>query len=359
MIETGIDTGTSAGIAAGILPGGERSVALSIVVPCFNEEESLPELVRRLDAVCRGLNMPYEVVLVDDGSSDRTWPLIAAAAEADPALRGVRLARNHGHQIALTAGLSAARGARIMMLDADLQDPPELLPEMMVKMDEGYDVVYGRRIAREAETAFKRVSATAFYRLINRLAQVEIPRDVGDFRLVSRRILDRFLEMPERARFVRGMFAWLGHRQTGIDYVRKPRHAGVTKYPLRAMVRFAGDALTAFSIAPLRLATMLAYLSLLVAVLLGIYVVGAYLAGATVSGWASVLVAISFFSGMQLLALGIIGEYLGRLYMETKRRPLFLVSEATPDTFSEPEERRTRASSARSAARSRKSAYVS
>ncbi|MEM9145487.1 MAG: glycosyltransferase family 2 protein [Pseudomonadota bacterium] len=302
-------------------------MAISVVVPCFNEEESLPGLHARLTAVCRTLGLAYEIVLVDDGSRDGTWAEISARAETDPCLRGIRLARNHGHQLALTAGLAAARGGRVMMLDADLQDPPELLPDMMALMDEGYDVVYGRRTRREGESAFKKATASLFYRLINRLSDVEIPVDVGDFRLVNRRVLDAFLAMPERTRFVRGMFAWLGHRQIGLDYVRQPREAGETKYPLAKMVRFAGDALTGFSIAPLRLATLLAYVSLAVAAGLAFYVLSAHLAGQTLQGWTSILLAIAFFSGIQLLTLGIIGEYLGRLYVESKERPLFLVAE--------------------------------
>jgi len=309
----------------------EMAPALSVVVPCFNEAETIGELHRRLDAVCRDLGQTYEIVLVDDGSRDATWSLIEGLAARDPALRGVRLARNHGHQLALTAGLAAARGRRVLMLDADLQDPPELLPEMMARMDEGYDVVYGKRVARAGETAFKRASAHLFYRLISRLSDVEIPRDVGDFRLVSRRVLDHFLAMPEHARFVRGMFAWLGHRQIGVDYAREARHAGETKYPLKAMLRFAGDALTGFSTAPLRLATLLAWVSLLIAAGLALYVLVSLAAYQTAPGWASLLFAVAFFSGMQLLTLGIMGAYIGRLYMEAKGRPLFLVSETTGD----------------------------
>jgi dolichol-phosphate mannosyltransferase len=217
------------------------------------------------------------------------------------------------------------------MLDADLQDPPELLPEMMARMDEGFDVVYGRRVRRRGETWFKRASAHLFYRIIGRLAEVDIPSDVGDFRLVSRRVLDLFLAMPERARFVRGMFAWLGHPQTSVEFERAPRHAGETKYPLRRMLRFAGDALTGFSTAPLRLATLMAYLSFLVAGGLAVYGVVIALQGIAIPGWASLIFAIAFFSGMQLLTLGIMGAYLGRLYTEAKHRPLFVVSETTAE----------------------------
>jgi len=326
-------TGGAAGAVSGrdtTVTGADTRPALSVVVPCHDEAESLPVLHRRLAAVCRDLGLAHEIVLVDDGSRDATWAEIAALARRDPAVRGIRLARNHGHQLALTAGLAAARGDRVFMLDADLQDPPELLPEMMARMDAGYDVVYGQRIRRAGETWFKRASAHLFYRLISRLADVEIPRDVGDFRLVSRRILDHFLAMPEHARFVRGMFAWLGHPQCAVAFERDARHAGVTKYPLRRMLRFAGDALTGFSTAPLRIATLMAYVAFLVAGGLAIYGVVVALAGLTVPGWASLIFAVAFFSGMQLLTLGIIGAYLGRLYMEAKGRPLFLVAETTP-----------------------------
>ena len=310
-------------------PKIERPPVLSAVVPCYNEAETLPELCRRLTAACQSTGLPYEIVLVDDGSRDATWALIDAQAEQDRAIRGVRLARNHGHELALTAGLAAARGERILMLDADLQDPPELLPTMLAKMDEGYDVVFGRRIRRRGETWLKRVTSHLFYRFIAQLSDVEIPRDVGDFRLVSRRILDAFLSMPEHTRFVRGMFAWLGYPQIGIDFERDPRHGGSTKYRYGALMRLAEDALTGFSTAPLRLASLLAYLSLLVAGLLLVYVVASFVLGSPASGWASLMVVVVFFSGIQLLTLGILGAYVGRLYTEVRGRPLYLVAQTT------------------------------
>lgn len=323
---------------------GERQVEISIVVPCYNEEESLPEMYRRVSAAAQKVGRPYELVLVDDGSADRTWEEIAARAKTDPAVKGVKLARNHGHQLALTAGLAEARGARILMIDADLQDPPELLPDMLAMMDRGYDVVYGKRIRRAGESLFKKASAALFYRLINRLSDVPIPVDVGDFRLVNRRVLEAFLEMPERARFIRGMFAWLGYRQIGLEYEREARFAGETKYPLKAMMRFAGDALTGFSTAPLKLATMLAYGSLVISGIMALYVLWSLATTATAPGWASLLLAVAFFSGIQLLTLGIIGEYLGRLYMEVKGRPLFMVERRTGQSAPEtPEEAGERA----------------
>jgi len=309
---------------------------LSIVVPCFNEEESVPSLVERLSATIAPWAKDAEIILVDDGSSDGTWKAIEAARAACPQLVGLKLSANRGHQIALTAGLEAAKGARIMMLDADLQDPPELLTDMMFLMDRGYDVVYGRRIERQGESLFKRATAHLFYRFLDMMSDVPIPRDTGDFRLVNRTTLDAVLAMPEKARFVRGMFAWAGFRQVGIEYVRAPRALGETKYPLRAMVRFAMDAMTAFSTKPLKLATRLSFFSLAVAGFMAIYVMRSLILFQTAPGWASVTLAISFFAGAQLLVLGIMGEYIGRLYVEAKNRPLYFVSDEARGTQASP-----------------------
>lgn len=277
-----------------------------------------------------------EIILVDDGSSDETWAAMEAAHKRHRVVRGIRLSANRGHQIALTAGLEAATGARIFMLDADLQDPPEILPDMMMMMDRGYDVVYGRRAERQGETRFKKATAFLFYRTLNALSDVDIPKDTGDFRLVSRRSLDAVLQMPERARFIRGMFAWAGFHQIGLEYVREARVAGETKYPLKAMLRFATDALTGFSTKPLKIATRLSFVSLLVTVFMAIYVFGSLILFNTVAGWASVLLAISFFSAIQLLTLGILGEYVGRLYMESKQRPLYFQSQETGQPMAHP-----------------------
>lgn len=300
---------------------------LSIVVPCLNEEESIPTLVERLTATIVPWADTSEIILVDDGSTDMTWAAIKEAQKTCSQLVGLRLSANRGHQIALTAGLEAAKGERVMMLDADLQDPPELLSDMMFLMDRGYDVVYGRRIERQGESLFKRATAHMFYRFLDLMSDVPIPRDTGDFRLVNRTTLDAVLAMPEKARFIRGMFAWAGFRQVGIEYVRAAREQGETKYPLRAMLRFAMDAMTAFSTKPLKLATRLSFLSLAVAGFMAIYVVRSLILFQTAPGWASVTLAISFFAGAQLLTLGIMGEYIGRLYVEAKNRPLYFVSE--------------------------------
>jgi len=299
---------------------------LSIVVPCFNEEESIPLLIERLAKLIGDSPFEAEIILVDDGSTDGTWAAIEAAHVQVPQVHGLLLSANRGHQVALTAGLEAARGERIFMLDADLQDPPETLSEMMLMMDRGYDVVYGRRVERQGESAFKKLTAFLFYRFLNSLSDIPIPKDTGDFRLVNRRVLDAVLEMPEQARFIRGMFAWAGFRQIGLEYVREARQAGETKYPLRAMLRLATDALTGFSIRPLRFATRLSFFSLLVTLVMAAYVFGSLIWFRVAPGWASMLLAVSFFSAIQLLTLGILGEYIGRLYMEAKQRPLYFVS---------------------------------
>ena len=293
----------------------------------MNEEEAIPLLVERLISATATWKGAREIILVDDGSTDETWRAIVTAHETEPGVRGVKLSANRGHQAALTAGLEKSRGERIFMLDADLQDPPELIDEMMALMDQGYDVVYGRRTARRGESLFKKFSAYLFYRLLNRLSDIEIPNDTGDFRLVSRRALDAVLDMPERSRFIRGMFSWVGFRQIGIEYVRDERVVGETKYPFGAMLRFALDAITGFSTRPLRVATRLAFLSLATTFIMIVYVFASLIFFQAVPGWASMLVAVSFFSGIQLLTLGIIGEYLGRLYLEAKNRPLYYTSE--------------------------------
>ncbi len=314
---------------------------LSVVVPCMNEEDSLPALVERLIAATDAWSDDTEILLVDDGSTDDTWDGICLQSQKHPRVRGLKLSTNRGHQVALTAGLMAATGERIFMLDADLQDPPELLSDMMAMMDRGYDVVYGRRSERKGESWFKKLTAHGFYRILNRLSDVPIPNDTGDFRLVSRRVLNAVLDMPERARFIRGMFAWAGFRQIGIEYVRDPRVAGETKYPMSKMIRLAFDALSSFSIKPLQIATRLAFLTLIVAALMLVYVFWSLILYNTVAGWASTVLVISFFSGIQLLTLGIMGEYLGRLYIEAKGRPLFFIDEQvggvvenTPETMS-------------------------
>ena len=304
---------------------------VSVVVPCFNEQESLRELHRRVSAVCASIvaskdgEGSYEIVLINDGSRDATWPEMTRLADEDPRVVAINLSRNHGHQLALTAGLSVCRGERVLILDADLQDPPELLPAMLARMDAGVDVVYGQRMERPGETAFKRASAAVFYRVIDSLTETPIPIDTGDFRLVSRRVLDALLAMPERHRFIRGMIAWIGFRQEPILYRREPRFAGTTKYPMRKMIRFGLDAVTAFSVRPLQLASLLGVATGVLSLLLLGFVLVSWLFFNTVHGWASQLAIVTILGSVQLFVLGIIGEYLGRLYEQGKGRPLFVV----------------------------------
>lgn len=299
---------------------------LSVVVPCFNEQASLDELHRRVSAVCHEVvGADHEIVLVNDGSRDQTWLRMLLLAERDPHLVLVNLSRNHGHQRALSAGLSVCRGRRVLILDADLQDPPELLGPMMARMDAGADVVYGQRVARAGETAFKRLTARLFYRLFRRLVDIEIPLDTGDFRLMNRRTLDLLNRMPEQHRFIRGMVSWIGLRQEALPYERAARMAGETNYPLSKMLGFAFDAITGFSVKPLRLASWLGLAAGAGGVVVLVYAFGSWLAGRAVEGWTSLMVVMLVLGSCQLLVAGLLGEYLGRLYMEAKGRPLFII----------------------------------
>ncbi|WP_037552554.1 glycosyltransferase family 2 protein [Sphingomonas sp. URHD0057] len=303
--------------------------ALSIVIPCFNEEACLGALHERLTAAARdAVGEDYEIVLVNDGSRDGSWAIMQQLAANDPRLLAVNLSRNHGHQLALTAGLDLCSGDVILIIDADLQDPPELLPAMLQAMrDQQADVVYGVRKSRAGETAFKRATAHGFYRLLSRATEVDIPLDTGDFRLMSRRALDAFLGMPEQARFIRGMVAWIGFRQVPLPYDRGERHAGETKYPLRKMVRFAFDALTSFSSAPLKLASHVGIGLSVGSVLLVLYIVYAWLSGSSIQGWTSLMLIVVVIGAAQMFVLGLMGEYIGRLYNESKGRPLYIVQE--------------------------------
>jgi dolichol-phosphate mannosyltransferase len=299
---------------------------LSVVAPCYNEHLVLPAFHERVSAVCSKLGQPYEIVLVNDGSRDQTWETMLDLAGRDPHLVLVNLSRNHGHQLALTAGLSVSAGERVLIIDADLQDPPELVTEMLALSDaRGADVVYGQRRTRSGETRFKLLSASLFYRLIELLSDTPIPRDTGDFRLISRRALDVLQGMPERHRFIRGMVSWIGFRQEPLLYDRDPRLAGATKYPLRKMLRFATDAITSFSIRPLRLAIAASIGTALFGLALIVYSLTSWAFGSTVVGWTSLMAAMAIFSSMQFLILGIFGEYLGRLYDQSKGRPLFII----------------------------------
>ncbi len=301
---------------------------LSVVVPCYNEEDGVLELHRRVSTVCHGcVGDAYELVLVNDGSSDATWKLMRELSAVDKHVVAVNLSRNYGHQLALSAGLQMCRGERIFIIDADLQDPPELLLKMMERMDDGCDVVFGQRIKREGETAFKKASAFAFYRLLNRMVDIDIPQDAGDFRLMSRRAVDILNSMPEHHRFIRGMVSWIGMRQEALPYERAARFAGETKYPISKMIRFAIDAITGFSVRPLRMASYLGICFGIATLLLLAYVLINYFLGHTVEGWTSLAVIILALGSVQLFVAGVMGEYLGRLYIESKGRPLFVIQE--------------------------------
>jgi polyisoprenyl-phosphate glycosyltransferase len=306
-------------------------LTLSVVAPCYNEAEVLPEFYRRTSAAAlSACGEDHEIVLVDDGSSDMTWDIIMALAEADQRIVGVRLMRNVGHQAAATAGLALSRGSRVMLIDADLQDPPELIAPMVEIMDTGADVVFGRRTSREAETWFKRTTANVFYRLLTHLTNVPIPRDTGDFRLMSRRVVDALLAMPERQRFIRGMVSWIGGRQVALPYERRSRYAGTSKYPFSKMVRFAADAITSFSATPLRLATYLGLAAAALGFVLFVYTFWRWMSGGTVVGWSSIMTSVALFGAAQLVVLGIMGEYVG-LFQEAKARPLFLIDTVVAD----------------------------
>jgi len=303
--------------------------ALSVVVPCYNEEPNLDLLHSRVTAAARAaVGEDYEIVLVNDGSKDGSWAVMQRLAAADPRLVAINLSRNHGHQLALTAGLDLCCGAQILIIDADLQDPPELLSDMRATMaEQGADVVYAVRRKREGETFFKKATAAAFYRVLDRVTDTPIPLDTGDFRLMSRRALDALLSLPEQARFIRGMVAWVGFRQVPFVYDRAERHAGETNYPLGKMIRLALDAVTGFSTAPLRFASHVGLALTAASLLLLVYIAIGFFTGSAVQGWTSTMLVVVLLGAVQMFVLGMIGEYLGRLYVESKRRPLYLVAD--------------------------------
>ena len=309
--------------------GGSARALLSVVVPCCDEEAVIGETHRRLVATLQSVpELDFELVYVDDGSRDTTLNLLRDLQRADARVRVLALSRNFGHEIAITAGLQYAAGDAVVLIDADLQDPPEVIPEMLERWRRGADVAYGLRTERDGETWFKRWTASAFYRLLDRLTDIPIPLDTGDFRLMDRKVVDAFLVMPEAQRFARGMVPWTGFRQEPVPYRRAARAAGETKYPFGKMLRLAIDGILSFSLAPLRLATWLGFLASGLALAGIVYVlVLRLLTAAWVSGWASLLVAVLFLGGVQLICLGILGAYLGRIYGEVKRRPLYLVKE--------------------------------
>ena len=300
----------------------------SIVVPIHDEAGCLPELTERLTELMEKLDGPTEVVLVDDGSHDESYALMRRAHEADPRFRLIQLSRNFGHQAALTAGLDHARGRAVIAMDADLQDPPEVVLDMAAKWREGYEVVHAVRSERRGESGAKRATAAVYYSVLRRLTDVDVPANVGDFRLVDRKALEAFKSMRESNRFVRGMFAWVGYRQTKVPYAREARFAGETKYPTRKMVKLAFDGIISFSTVPLRVALRVGFILSALAILAGFVAIVLKLTGALdVPGWASLIVAITLLGGIQLATLGIMGEYLARIHDEVRDRPLYLISE--------------------------------
>ncbi len=301
---------------------------LSLVLPVFNEEDVIPELRSRLEAFLKELDVASEVVFVDDGSSDRSCELLKAACAEDARFRLVSFSRNFGHQRAITAGVDFARGEAVVVMDADLQDPPAVVLEMVERWREGYDVVYGRRRHREGETFFKLVTAKIFYRVFAAMIPIEVPLDTGDFRLMSRRVVLTLRGLRETHRFVRGLVAWLGFKQTAVLYDRPGRFAGETKYPLRKMLRFAVDGITSFSILPLRFAAYLGVFISIAAIGYAAWAVYAkYVRHDAVQGWTALVVLVALLASVQLLMIGVLGEYIGRIYEEVKRRPLYVVKE--------------------------------
>ncbi|HZX93842.1 MAG TPA: glycosyltransferase family 2 protein [Myxococcales bacterium] len=305
-----------------------RRPVLSLVLPIFNEESVIPELHARLQEFLRQLGLTAEVIFVDDGSHDRSLEMLRALAAAEPRYRVLSFARNFGHQAAITAGLDHAHGEAVVVMDADLQDPPEVVQEMVAKWREGFDVVYGRRRSRQGETRLKLLTARWFYRLFARLIPIEVPLDTGDFRLMSRRIVLVLRELREAHRFIRGLVAWLGFKQTAVLYDRPSRFAGETKFPLAKMLRFAIDGITSFSILPLRFATWLGMFISVCSVAVAIWATLArFVFHATVPGWTTVIVMVSLLAAVQLIMTGILGEYIGRIYEQVKLRPLYVLSE--------------------------------
>ena len=302
---------------------------LSIVIPCFNEQEVLFETYRRIKSVTSKFHpLETEIIFVDDGSKDNTPSILRDIALKNKNIKIIKLARNFGHQIASTAGIDSSIGDAVVLIDADLQDPPEIIPEMIKKWQEGYDVVYGTRIERKGETLFKKFTARYFYKILNKISEVQIPLDTGDFRLMSKKVVNALKVMPERDRFIRGMVSWIGFKQISLPYRRETRFAGSSKYPLRKMLSFSIDGLVSFSAKPLDFSILFGIFSALMAVL-GIFyaIVLRVFTNIWVEGWTALMIAVLFIGGVQLLCLGIVGKYIGRIYREIKGRPLYFVEE--------------------------------
>jgi dolichol-phosphate mannosyltransferase len=303
--------------------------ALSLVVPVFNEREVLPELCRRVDAAMREAGASHELILVNDGSTDGSWQVILSLSCEDRRIKAVKLSRNFGHQVAIVAGLHASTGDAVVVMDADLQDPPEVIGDLYRKFREGYDVVFAQRRAREGETLWKRITAKAFYRLMRRMTTLDIPVDTGDFRLMSRRVVNDLCRLQEHNPFIRGLVTWVGYNQTAVLYDRVARQHGYTKFSTAKMLTFAFDGITSFSSRPLRLASLVGVFTAAVSLALMLALTAYKLLGGTglVPGWTSLIVAVLFLGGLQLTAVGLLGEYVGRIYDQVKGRPIYLVEE--------------------------------
>ncbi|HBQ63515.1 MAG TPA: glycosyltransferase [Clostridiales bacterium] len=305
-----------------------ENVKYSVVVPVYNEEEVIRETYRRLKTVMDGIGETYEILFVNDGSRDRTAKLAQEICRQDPAIRLIDFSRNFGHQVAITAGMDYASGDAVIVIDADLQDPPEVIPAMIAKWKEGYEVIYGKRLKRKGDTLFKKITARFFYRPLRSMTEVDVPVDTGDFRLIDRKVCEALKKVGERNRYVRGLVSWIGFRQIGVEFVREERFAGTTKYPLKKMIRFAADAITSFSYKPLKLATYAGYILSIASFIYLLFVLAERIfVGGTAQGWASMIAINLFFNGIILIMLGIIGSYIGRIYDEAKGRPLYLVRE--------------------------------
>lgn len=301
---------------------------VSIVTPVFNEADVIALFYERVRRAMAGLDATaYELIFVDDGSTDGSYDKLVALANAGADTKIIKFSRNFGHQIAITAGVDLAKGDAVVVIDADLQDPPEVIKTFVEKWREGYDVVYGVRAKRDGESRMKLLTAAVFYRLLHRIIKLDIPIDVGDFRLMSRRVVEHLKELKEKDRFVRGLVSWIGFKQTGVEYLRDKRYAGETKFPYRKMVKFALDGITSFSDVPLKLATWLGYIASFLALLYACSVFVQKALGYTVQGWATIMVAMLFLGGVQLISLGIIGQYVGRIFNECKQRPLYIIDE--------------------------------